>query len=275
MIGYDWPGQRGDKWLEHVEAMESMLRPFDAPLIDALALSEAARLAELGCGGGASASAVLEAAPEGSSVLGLDVHGGLVEVARRRCQGQRAEFRVADVETLGGLENRFDRIYSRFGVMFFQSAERAFARMRGWLAPGGAVVFMVWGPPPENPWITVVRDAVARAVDLPAGDPDAPGPFRYAADGRLGVLLRSAGFVDVRQHPVRCTVELGGVGAAEASRFALSGFSTFAERLAKAGPEAQAVARTRLTECLGAYERADGRVELPAAAWVVRGVKAD
>lgn len=271
---YDWPGQRGDRWLEHVEAMERMLAPFDAPLLDALELSEASRMAEVGCGGGATTSAVLRAAPRGSAVLGLDVHEGLIGAARRRHAAQGAEFRVADVEGLEGLEGQFDRVYSRFGVMFFRSPAQAFARIRGWLVPGGAVAFAVWGPWSENPWISVVRDAVASVVELPAPEPDRPGPFRYADAGQLGTLMRAAGFADVRQRAYRSTVEVGPVGAAEAARFALAGFSTFAERLREAGPEAQAQARDRLTESFTGYEGADGRVEVPATAWVVRATRA-
>jgi SAM-dependent methyltransferase len=271
---YDWPGRRGDKWLEHVEAMERMLAPFDLPLVEALALSTSAKMVDVGCGGGATARAVLRSAPRGSAVLGLDLHEGLIDVARRRCTGQHAEFRVADVEKTEGLGGRFDRVYSRFGVMFFETPGRAFERLRCWLVPGGAAVFTVWGPLSENPWVSLVRDAVAAEVELPAPRPTAPGPFRYAAAGELGALLRSVGFVEVQEREHRCSVAVGQSGAGDAARFALSGFSTFAERLRVAGPAAAARARDRLADSFAAYERANGRVELPATVWVIRGATA-
>jgi trans-aconitate methyltransferase len=264
---YDWKGWRGDKWLAHLDAMGAMLRPVDAPLLDALALCGPCRVADIGCGGGDTTRAVLCGAEAGSEVHGFDLHPGLVEAARARA-GQ-ARFHACNIERHPIPEAGFDRLVSRFGVMFFEDPRSAFSRLRRWLRPGGRLAFAVWGPPQDNPWITVVREVVGSVVALPEPVLDAPGPFRYAPSLALVRALRQAGFQAADQRDWRDSLEMGGgMNAAAAARFAVASFSSFAQLLERAGPQAVLAATEALTGRLTAHEQ-DGVVRLPARVWLV------
>jgi SAM-dependent methyltransferase len=270
----DWAAHRGQKWCAQISVMESMLAPVDEPLIVALEVDAPSRIAEIGCGGGGTTIEILRRAPKGSLVHGFDISPALVEFARGRTPpGELAlAFDVADMATAAP-EKPYDRLVSRFGVMFFDDPHAAFVNLVRWLDPGGRFAFAVWGHPSENPWMTSVREEVARVVEVPKPDPNAPGPFRYADADKLLALLEQAGFSepDVRQWRGALPIG-GGVPPAEAARVALSSFSSFGELLAEAGDEAFQEALRSLTARFFRHLE-DGVVRMDACVHIVTGAR--
>jgi SAM-dependent methyltransferase len=253
---------------------EAMLKPVDEPLIGGLKLEAPCRIADVGCGGGETTREILRRAPEGSSVHGFDISAELVELARGRTPpGERAiAFDVADVSTAGP-DQAYDRLASRFGIMFYDEPRAAFTNLVRWLAPGGRLAFAVWGAPSENPWMTTVRDVVATIVDLPPSDPDAPGPFRYGDANKLLDLLGGAGVGDLHVEEWRRELAVGGgLPSAEAAHFAIAAFSTFGELLAEAGDEALASARRSLAARFSQYE-VKGGVKMDACVRIITGTR--
>ena len=135
----DWAALRGDKWRDQLAPMEATLAPVDAPLIRALQLDAPYRIADIGCGGGGTSLQLLQSAPHGSVVHGFDISPALIAVAHNRAPaGETAiAFRVADMTTAPAPEVRYDRLVSRFGIMFFDDAPAAFHNIAGWLVPVG------------------------------------------------------------------------------------------------------------------------------------------
>ncbi len=175
--------------------MEAMLAPVDAPLIDALRLDAPRRIADIGCGGGGTTLEIPRCAPARSVVHGFDVSPVLIEAARgRNVAAERAAvFEIADMATATPPDGPYDRLVSRFGIMFVDDPLAAFTNLAHWLAPGGRFAFAVWGPPTGNPWVTTVHQVVAEVVDVPRRDPAGPGLFRYAEADTLLALLAQAG----------------------------------------------------------------------------------
>lgn len=272
----DWRGARGERWRAGLAAMEATLGPVDEPLIRALALDAPRRIADVGCGGGGTALELLRRAPAGSVVHGFDLSPALIECARGRARpDERAiAFDVADMARAPAPDVPYDRLVSRFGVMFFDDPAGAFSNLARWLAPGGRFAFAVWGPLAGNPWMTTVREVVADLVEVPSADPDSPGPFRYAEAGKLLTLLEQAGFGDLDAREWRGALPVGGgLPPAEAATFAIASFSTFAELLAGAGDEALRVARESLTARFRRHHR-DGAVWMDACVHIVTGARA-
>jgi len=271
----DWGGARGERWRAALSGMEGMLAPVDEPLIRALRLEAPARIAEIGSGGGGTALEILRRAPAGSVVHGFDISPALIEIARRRPRpDQRAiAFERADVATAQPPENPYDRLVSRFGIMFFDDPPAAFANLVRWLARGGRFAFAVWGRPADNPWQTSVRDVTAEVVDVPPTDPDAPGAFRYAEADKLLTLLESSGFGELDARDWRGALPIGGgMPAAEAARFAIASFASFGELLAQAGGAALDHARQSLTARFSRHEQ-DGVVQMDARVHVITGTR--
>ena len=271
---YDWAASRGEKWRAQLTGMEGTLAPVDAPLLRALRLEASTRIAEVGCGGGGTALEILRQAPAGSVVHGFDISPALVEVARARVPAgeRRIAFDVADVARTTP-ETPYERLVSRFGVMFFDDAPAAFTNLARWLAPGGRFAFAVWGPTPDNPWMTTVRDAVARIVEVPRSDPSAPGPFRYADPRVLLALLEMAGLSELDVLDWRGALPIGGGRSpAEAARFALSALASFAELLAGAREDALEEAHRALTTTFAEHVEG-GTVRMGARVHLVSGVR--
>ncbi|MBX2799992.1 MAG: class I SAM-dependent methyltransferase [Myxococcales bacterium] len=270
---YEWDGARGERWRQHVDPLEAMLATVNAPLIDALQLGGAARIADIGCGGGGATRAIHAAAPSGSTVVGLDLSHTLVQAAQQRAGADGPRFRQADAGTAPPPSEPYDRLASRFGVMFFDDAPTAFANLRQWLAAGGQVAFAVWADRADNPWATTVMAAVAEVMELPQPEPDAPGPFRYGDPAALPALLRQAGFADVACRSWRGQLAVGGgLTAEEAAQFTLSAFGV-GEMLQKQGSDHEIQQATRsLTERFRPHV-VDGVVRMDAHAHLVTATR--
>lgn len=271
----DWASQRGEKWSAQLEGMEAMLAPVDDPLIEALQLDgKPCRIADTGCGGGGATLAIARRAAAGSVVHGYDISPALIDRARARGNAT-AEFYLADTSTAQP-PAPYDRLASRFGIMFFDDPATAFANLRGWLAPGGRFAFAAWAAPSANPWMKLVKDTVAEFIDVPKVDPDAPGPFRYAEAPKLIALLQGAGFgeVDVREWRGKLPVG-GGLPAAEAVKFALDGFSSLADWI-KTEQDRQAMVKAAevLTGRFSKYVE-QGVVRIDAHVHLFTGIRCD
>lgn len=272
----DWASARGDKWRNHLAGMEAMLSPVDAPLLRALELDAPYRIADIACGGGGTTLEIDRTAPSGSIVHGFDISPALIALAQERATAaaQPVTFRVADMQTTPAPSEPYDRLVSRFGVMFFDDAPAAFVNIGKWLVPGGRFAFAVWGNPVDNPWISIVRETVATVVNVPSPDADAPNPFRYAEIQPLFALLTQAGFRELNVHEWCGALKIGGgMPAAQAADFALAAFSSFAALLTEAGAATQAAAQKSLTTQFVAHEYG-GTVQLSACIHIVTGTRA-
>ncbi|MBK9166519.1 MAG: class I SAM-dependent methyltransferase [Bryobacterales bacterium] len=270
-----WTAARGEKWRGQLARMEAMLAPVDEPLIRALRLDAPCGIAEVGCGGGGTSVEILRRAPAGSVVHGFDISPAMIEVARGRgtAPGEVA-FDIADMERAVPPSGMYERLASRFGVMFFADPPAAFRNLLRWLVPAGRFAFAVWGRPSDNPWMSIVRETVSGIVDIPPSDPDAPGPFRYGDASRLLHLLDEAGYRDLEVSDWRGMLPIGGeLPAEEAAEFALASFSNFAELLLEAGDLALRDARALLTQRLSPYQQ-DGFVRMDARVHIVTGAAA-
>jgi SAM-dependent methyltransferase len=271
--GADWAGARGERWRGQVRELEAMLVPVNDPLFDALALDGATRVADVGCGGGATTIEIARRALRGAVVEGFDIAPPLVALAqeRARAAGVDVAFHLADVSTTAPPAPPFDRLVSRFGIMFFAAAGEAFANLHRWLAPGGRFAFAAWGPLADNPWMSSARAAVAEVVELPKPEPDAPGPFRYGDVATFLALLGAAGFSSVEAREWRGALPVGGgLGPADAAAFSVGKGSTFAEALAPASDADRARALASLTSEFARHVQG-GVVMMDARVHVVTG----
>ena len=103
----------------NMESRNGLQERIEIPLLlRALRLPRGGRMLEVGCGRGV-ALPVLAARLQPSSLVGVDIDGALVEVARRRIvrAGVRAELRTADLRALPFEAGSFDLVID-FGTCY-------------------------------------------------------------------------------------------------------------------------------------------------------------
>jgi SAM-dependent methyltransferase len=270
----DWAGERGERWLRDIDVMEAMLAPIGAAALAQAAHAPGERVLDIGCGGGWTTRRIGAAVGTTGRAVGLDISSALVaEAARRAADLPQVRFEAGDAATAAPEGGPFDRLFSRFGVMFFADPPAAFRNLAANLAPGARLDFAVWASPKQNPWMMELRRVVGAHVELPSPQPLAPGPFQLADPDYHQSLLEGAGFAGLERRLLELPLLLAGPGATPetAAAFALGAFSV-GELAAAAGPSVLAAVTHDLEQLYRSHATADG-VPMPAAVWLLSARK--
>jgi SAM-dependent methyltransferase len=264
-----WDGEAGLHWAEHQDHYDAMLSRMTPRLIAAAELTADDRVLDVGCGCGETSRIAGRLASDGT-VLGVDLSGPMLERARVRAEGEglgNVRFEKADVQVAAFPVGAFDRVLSRFGVMFFDEPQAAFANLHRSIRPGGRMAFLCWQEVGRNEHFALPYGAVAAFVPPPdLGEPDAAGPFSLADPARIRNLLDEAGYEDIMIEPVTEPVRMG-ANIEDAIEF-LHGTPTARTMLREADEDTAAKAVTALREALTPYETPYG-LFLGSAAWLV------
>ncbi|MEY4376352.1 MAG: hypothetical protein RJB26_902 [Pseudomonadota bacterium] len=271
--GEDWAGAMGDNWLANLQRFEGMIEPVGAAFLEHAAFVAGETVVDVGCGAGGTSVAIARCVGPSGAVLGLDISPALIAHSRQRGAGiAHLAFECSNAAEAFPSGAPFDRLFSRFGTMFFAEPTTAFTNLRRMLKAGGRADLAVWAPPADNEWVAGVMAVFGRHVDLPRPVPRAPGPFALADRDYCRELLNAAGFGQVAFTPWTGLQCLGGPGAtaAEAAEFVMSSMS-FAKMLTAGDEGLRGKVLAELTEWLAA--RVTGRgVELQGKAWLVSAV---
>ncbi len=227
LVGEDWSGEMGEKWLANLNHFESMIAPIGVALLERADFQPGERVLDIGSGGGSTTRAIAKAVAPDGEVLGIDIAPMLVEEAKRRTAAEgigNARFICADAGAASLDEAPYDRLFSRFGSMFFTEPHAAFANMHAMLHAGARIDLAVWGPPRDNLWMMEMMGVIRQHVDVPPAEPRAPGPFAFEDLDYLNEILTTAGFKDMDVAAYEGQQAIGGTGnsPAEAVRFVLS-----------------------------------------------------
>jgi SAM-dependent methyltransferase len=251
--------------------MDAQLGPIAEVAMQLVDVRPGERVLDVGCGCGGTTLELARRVGESGEVVGVDLSGPMLELARERAAGTPGvEFRQADAQTADLGEQRFDLIFSRFGVMFFADPVAAFTNLRRTLAPGGRLGFVCWQEVRKNPFMFEPTVAAAPFVPLPTpAEPGAPGPFAFADAERVRSILEGAGFERVEIEPWSGDIGAGTIEEALPFFFEIGPLSA-ALRDADAGPELVEKVRASVREVLVRYETPDG-VRMPVNLWLVSG----
>lgn len=228
--GEDWAGEMGVKWLASLDRFEGMIAPIGSALLGRANYHPGERVLDVGSGGGATTRAIAAAVAPDGEALGIDISPDLVAASLQRATDaglSNARFICADASTVVLEGELFDRLFSRFGSMFFEQPIPAFANLRSLLKRGARIDLAVWGPPRENLWMMEVMGVVRKHVDVPPAVPRAPGPFAFEDLDYLGEVLTGAGFSDLDVVAYEGAQPLGGARATpeEAAGFVFDAMS--------------------------------------------------
>jgi SAM-dependent methyltransferase len=264
-----WNEVGGPTWARLHARTESQLAVFGRLAIDRAAVTEGARVLDVGCGAGATTLALGRlVGPEGR-VLGVDVSAPLLDLARQAAEGlTQVAFTEADASAGTLPQGAFDLMFSRFGVMFFTDPTAAFTQLARALRPGGRLCFACWRGAEHNPWMTLPLRAIAEHVTVEPPDPEAPGPLAFADEARVRRILTGAGFLDVALEPHDVPMRLGGAATVDEATDFLTQLGPAARVLRDAPADVVAAARVTLRAALLPHAGPEG-VTLQGSVWIV------
>jgi SAM-dependent methyltransferase len=258
-----WNGEAGQRWSAGRERLDRSLAAITEGLFAFAAPLPREIVVDIGCGCGTT---TLEVARRTSApVLGLDISGPMLEVARARAiegvtfeQGDAASYPFA---------SRYDLVFSRFGVMFFADPVAAFRNLKSALAETGRLALACWRPLKNNPWFATPLAVAAPLLPLePPVDPHAPGPFAFADPDRVRGILEAAGWREIETRPLDTSMYVGD-SVDEAAREAMT-IGPLARRVASLPEEVRAAIADRLREAFAPFATSAG-VAFPAAVWLI------
>ena len=257
-----WNEVAGPKWVANQARLDRFMAPMMKVLVDVIAPRPVERDLAL--------TLANEVGADGR-VLGVDVSLPMLAQARARAAEAQLPARI-DWLTADAMTHlfapEFDVLASRFGGMFFDDRQRAFASLRRSLKPGGRFAFLTWRGRAEVEWMQAPLEWLAPMLPMPDDMDGAIGPFALA-DGPAGCkLLTQAGFGAVRRQAVDCRLLVGSSIDEAWSMLSETGPAAAAMRDMKADlrPEVEALVRAKLAD------HAEGdRVELGGACWLYSG----
>ena len=257
---------------ERGAAYESYVGRWSRPVAEAflgwLAVGEASRWIDVGCGTGALTETILRVSAP-AAVRAIDASAEYADFARAAISDPRARFEVADARALPIEDSWCDAAVSGLVLNFVPEPERMVREMMRVVRAGGTVAAYVWDYAAGMELMRIFWDA---AIDL---DPaalalDEGRRFPICSPDPLRELWRSAGLGSIQVQEIVIPTGftdfedywapfLGGQGPAPGYAMALD-------------PGRRAALRERIRERL--TFRADGSIELSARAWAVRGTRA-
>jgi SAM-dependent methyltransferase len=267
-----WNGPAGERWSRAQDRIDHHLGLITEALLALASPQEGESVLDLGCGGGTTALLMRERVGPAGGVTGIDISAPNLALARARAHAGMADvnFIEADAATYD-FQPVFDLAFSRFGAMFFDEPVGAFTNIRKGLAKHGRLVFVCWRTFRENAWSFVPYEAALNL--LPPQEPmhpHAPGPFAFADDARVRLILDEAGFRDIAIKPLDTTVNLGAT-IDDALTEALT-IGPLARAAAELDERQREEIRRRIAPVIAKFQTTYG-VVAPAAVWLVSARK--
>jgi ubiquinone/menaquinone biosynthesis C-methylase UbiE len=272
----DWAGEMGGKWLANLYQFEGMIAPIGNALLTRANYQPGERVLDIGSGGGATTLSIAGAVGPTGSVLGIDISPDLTEAATARAELAgvgNARFLCADAGTASLADASYDRLFSRFGSMFFADPIAAFTNLYGLLRTDGRIDLAVWAAPRDNLWMMELMGVVRNYVDIPPAVPRTPGPFAFEDLDYLREILAASGFGSPDIIAYEGLQPVGGHAASpiEAAQFALSSMAV-GRVLEAQGADTRERAKRDLTELFTKhYVRGKG-VMMVGKAWLVSAI---
>jgi ubiquinone/menaquinone biosynthesis C-methylase UbiE len=158
------------------------------------------RVLDIACASGELTAQAARAVGATGSVIGIDISEAMLHRARQyaaRYGIDNVEFVRMDAECLEFEAGSFDAVLCSLGLMYVPDVNRALNEMRRVLAPGGQLVFAVWGRREACGWAGIF-DAIQAEVKSDVC------PLFFAL-GRDGAAAKACSRADLQ---VRCASRL-------------------------------------------------------------------
>jgi ubiquinone/menaquinone biosynthesis C-methylase UbiE len=183
-------------WERRRDLIWSATKPVSDRMVELLDPQPGETVLEVAAGFGDTGFLAAPLLEPGGTLLTTDAAPEMVAAAERRAAELGLEgvsFGVEDAASLTLADEAVDGVVCRWGLMLVPEMDRAAREIHRVLRPGGRAAIAVWAEPDRNDWMTATGRAAVELGLMERPDPEAPGPFRLAGEGRLAAVLEHAG----------------------------------------------------------------------------------
>ncbi len=199
-----WNKGIGQKWVDEDQSMNERLSILTEELFLKSNIKKDDKVLDIGCGGGQTSFEASKLVGSNGYVVGADISKILLELAERKySQIKNLEFKYCDVQNYEFKKNEFNKIISRFGVMFFENPFAAFKNIYNSLKYKGFLNFVCWTNVMENEFFTAATNIIIRHLnkDFPAIT-RSPGPLAFSDEKYINEILLYSGFKNINVEKV-------------------------------------------------------------------------
>ena len=203
-----WNEGIGKKWVEEDDSMNERLSILTKELFLRSNINRNDKILDIGCGGGQTSFEASEKVSENGYVVGADISKILLDLAKSKyANTKNLEFKYCDVQNYEFRENSFNKVISRFGVMFFENPIEAFKNIYNSIQEGGSLNFVCWTNVMENEFFTDPTNIIIKHINKEFPEiTRAPGPLAFSEADYVKEILVSSKFKNVKVEKVYSSI---------------------------------------------------------------------
>ena len=196
------PGARYER-----DMVPAMFEPFARDLVGRLELRDQMRIADIGCGTGIVARLIGENLNATSSVIGIDINAGMLDVARAKSTNLPCNFdwQEASADTLPFEDASIDLLVCQYAFMLFPDKSGASREMYRVLRHGAPLYVSVWRHFSNQANYAALISGLDRLVGEQAADL-LKSAFQYETEDQIRAPILEGGFRRVGIETVKMDV---------------------------------------------------------------------
>ncbi len=203
-----WNEKSGPKWVKIDDAMNERFSVLTDELFFRSKIVQNDRVLDVGCGGGETSFRASQYVGSNGYVLGADISETLLTFARNKFSNiENLEFNTCDAQNYKFKVGSFDKVISRFGMMFFENPIEAFKNIHLSMKIGGSLDFVCWADMNGNEFFIEGSEIVTSYTNknLPPTTRE-PGAFAFSDKKYIWEILDLSGFREIKIDTVSSSI---------------------------------------------------------------------
>ena len=195
-----WNRRIGQKWVKEDDAINERFTILTKEFFSRASIKKNDKVLDIGCGGGITSFEASKLAGKDGYVLGADISEILLNLAKKNFSNiKNLEFQYCDVQNYNFENNFFNKVISRFGVMFFENPIVAFKNIYNSIQNGGSLHFVCWTNVLENEFFTAAANIIIKHLNREFPKVTrTPGPFAFSETKYVKQILNASGFENIK-----------------------------------------------------------------------------